>query len=110
MIREERSARLRGWFARSPQILTDSRWRHFDSQLEEFAMDSRCSPEPVGSTPPANQVANRETHRRSPWPTARLPCPIASERTPIPAADGVGLEDGEPAPPLRSYPRPQNPE
>src|SRR5215831_8051622 len=42
MIREERSPRLRRWFARSPQILTDSRWRHFDSQLEELAMDSRC--------------------------------------------------------------------
>src|SRR5215831_4862864 len=110
MIREERSPCLRGWFARSPQILTDSRWRHFDSQLEELAMDSRCSPQPIGSTHPSNQVANRHSHRRSPWPSPRLPRPIASERTPMPADDCVGLQDAEPAPPLRPYPRPQNPE
>src|SRR5215813_2715761 len=110
VIREERSPRLRGWFARSPQILTDSRWRHFDSQLEELAMDSRCSPQPIGSTHPSNQVANRDSHRRSPWPSARLPPPIASERAPMPADDRVGLQDTEPAPPLRPYPRPENPE
>src|SRR5262249_18618388 len=110
MICEERSPRLRGWSARSPQILTDSRWRHFDSQLEELAVDSRCSPPPIGSTHPSNRVANRDTPRGPPWPSARLPRPIASERTPLPADDRVGLQDAEPAPPLRPYPRPQNPE
>src|SRR5215471_15262401 len=91
-------------------VLTDSRWRHFDSQLEELAVDSRCSPQPIGLTHPSNQVANRDSHRRSPWPSARLPRPIASERAPMPADDRVGLQDTEPAPPLRPYPRPQNPE
>src|SRR5215831_2841605 len=34
VIREERSPRLRGWFARSPQILADSRWRPWQSRKE----------------------------------------------------------------------------
>ena len=72
-------------------------------------MDSRCSPQPIGSTHPSNPVANRNNHCRSPWSSARLPRPIASERAPMPADDRVGLQDTEPAPPLRLYPRPQNP-
>src|SRR4029450_5061897 len=108
VIGEERVPRLRGWFARSPQILTDSRWRYFDSQLEELAMDSRGSPQPVCSTHPSNWVANPDRHRRSSWSPARLPRPIASESAPLPADDRVGLEDTEPAPPVRPHPGPQN--
>lgn len=59
-------------------------------------MDSRCSPQPVRSTHLANQVANRDSHRRSSRPPARLPRPIASERAPMPADDRVGLQDAEP--------------
>src|SRR5215467_12202261 len=56
--------------------------------------------------------SGRESRQPAPVALAlpRLPRPIASERTPMPADDRVGLQDTEPAPPLRPYPRPQNPE
>src|SRR5262249_56114824 len=68
-----------------------------------------CPHKPLGWIHRADRVANGDSPRRSPWPSARLPRPIASERPPLPADDRVGLQDTEPAPPLRPYPRPQNP-
>src|SRR5215469_6657242 len=64
-------------------------------------MNARRSPQEIGLAHLLNQIANRSSQT---WPSrtaARFAGPIARKRPPMPAQDGVRLQDAQPAPPAR---------
>ena len=75
MIAEERLPPLRWGFPVPCHVLGDRGLANFDAELEEFAMDSRSTPQRIGEAHGADQLANFERHL---WPaTARSATSIA---------------------------------
>src|SRR5215469_5086854 len=73
-------------------------------------MNARRSPQEIGLAHLLNQIANRSSQT---WPSrtaARFAGPIARKRPPMPAQDGVRLQDAQPAPPARPETGQHNPE
>src|SRR5215470_4933461 len=77
-------------------VFANGRFRNLDSQLEKFAMDSRCSPAHIISTQSPNEVAR---FSRDSWPTwlsmANLPGPVPTETAAVPIDHGIRFHDPE---------------
>jgi hypothetical protein len=65
MIHQEGSPSLRRRLPLSAQIFGHRRWRHLDSQLEQFSVNAGCSPQRVRLAHATNQVANLFSYVRS---------------------------------------------
>ena len=77
-------------------ILGDRGQRNFDAKLEQLAVDSRRAPQGVVLAHPPNELANVERDRRpSGAARARFPSPVPAKSVPVPADDGLGLENDE---------------
>src|SRR5215469_1821062 len=73
-------------------------------------MNARRSPQEIGLAHLLNQIANRSSQT---WPSrtaARFAGPIARKGLPMPAQDGVWLQDAQPAPPARPETGQHNPQ
>ena len=74
-------------------VLGDRRLRDIDPQLEQFAMDARRTPKPIGQAHLADQAADLPWYPRPTTTTARLPAPIQPEALPMPPDDGLRLDN-----------------
>ena len=76
-------------------VLGDGRLSDFDPELQQFAMNARCAPQPVGQAHLSDQAP--DLHRNL-WPTAtraRLPAPVQSKARPMPPDDRLWLDNGD---------------
>ena len=94
-------------------VLRDSSLGHLDSELEQFAVQPRCSPQDIGSTHVANQLPNllRNPGSTNPSPTT-LPFPVEPKSSSIPGDDRIRLDEQEavtPFGPEAGKKDPQNP-
>ena len=79
MIAEERLSTL-GWRAFPPgHILGHTGLSDLDAELEQLAMNSWRSPEWIGDTHLADQLAYFQRHRRPAAAMPRFPAPIQSD-------------------------------
>ena len=74
-------------------VLGDRRLRDLDPELEQFAMDARRAPQPVGQAHLPDQAADLPGNLRPTAPRARLPAPVQSEARPMPSDDGLRLDN-----------------
>ena len=96
MVLQERSPSLRGRLRLSGEVLRDGRLRQRESQLEELAMDPRCTPRGVCLMHLQDELSNLGID----WRSARaqrsaLPAPVESESLAVPPDDGLRLNDHE---------------
>jgi hypothetical protein len=93
------------------QILADAGFADVDTEFEQFAVNTRCSPQWILSTQFANEFSDVFRHRRPPRSTVTdLPGPEHTKALAVPSDDGVGFDDdksGPPAAPDRAQPCPQ---
>src|SRR5712691_2989203 len=81
---------------RSPpprHVLGYTRLSDIDAELEQFAVDPRCTPQWVGKAHVTDQPAYLRRHL---WPSpagSRFPAPIGSEPCPVPTDHGIRLDD-----------------
>ena len=93
MIAEERLPPLRWGFPVPCHVLGDRGLANFDAELEEFAMDSRSSPQRTGEAHNADQLANFERHL---WPAtarSRPPSPEQAKARAMPVDNSLRLDD-----------------
>src|SRR5713101_2941369 len=92
---------------RSPpprHVLGYTRLPDIDAELEQFAVDPRCTPQRVGKAHVADQLAYLRRHL---WPSpagSRFPAPICSEPCPVPTDHGIRLDDRQRAPNIGEQP------
>ena len=93
MIMKERLPPLR-WRASSPgHILGHARLSDIDAELEQLSMDPRRAPQRIGNAHLADQPADLQRHSRPATTMSRLPAPIRSKPRPMPANNGIRLND-----------------
>src|SRR2546422_3940217 len=74
----------------SDHIFRNRRLRDRQTQLQQFAVDSWCTPERIGAAHPPNQIPQFRLNR-GPTPSAStLPCPVAPETLTVPPHHGLG--------------------
>src|SRR5258708_15063829 len=74
-------------------VLGDGRLSDFDPKLQQFAVDARCAPKPVGQAHLPDQTPDLDWNL---WPAAtraRLPAPVQAEARPMPSYDRLGLNN-----------------
>src|SRR5947207_7100870 len=74
-------------------VLGDRRLSDFDPELEQFAMDTRRAPQPIGQAHFPDQAADLAGYPRPPAMRARLPAPVQSEPLPMTPDDGDRLDN-----------------
>src|SRR5262249_50432672 len=85
---------LRGWLAPACRVLAHAGFADIDAQLEQFAMDTRRTPERILAAHPANQLSNLFRHRWTPGlATTNFPGPEQPKALAMPADDGFRLDD-----------------
>ena len=100
MIAEERAPSLGRWFSLSWQVLRDGRLGGCDPELEEFAVNSRRTPGGIGPVHLKDELSDFVGDRRPAGPVrSALPTPIEAETLPVPAEDGLRLNEDESATP-----------
>src|SRR6202022_2876835 len=63
--------------------------------LEQFAMNTRCSPKRIFDAHPPDQRAQLRLDLWPPSPWARLPTPVAAKAGPMPTNESLGPDDCE---------------
>lgn len=92
VVIKEGTPGLGWWFSLASHVLRDSRLGHFDTEFEQFPMDTRCAPERIRQTHFSDQFPNVQVDRRPSWlalPT--LPSPIPAESSSLPSDNRFGL-------------------
>src|SRR5258708_18692518 len=74
-------------------VLGDRRLRDLDPELEQFAMDARRTPQPIGQAHLPDKAPDLPWYLRPTAPSARLPAPIQAEPRPMPPDDGLWLDN-----------------
>ena len=75
-------------------VLRDSGLGQLDSELEQFAVQPRCSPQDIGSTHVANQSSELLRNPGSPnFPAMTFPLPVESESFSMPGDDRIRLDE-----------------
>ena len=98
MILQEGSPVL-GWIGRSFRlVLGNGPSGHREAELGKFVADASAAPGGILRPQGPDQLPHVLAHRRSSR-LVRFPAPVDPEALPMPAEDGVGLEDDEPVPP-----------
>ena len=92
------------------QILADAGFADVDAQLEQLAVNARCSPQPILATQFADEFSDVFRNRRPSRSTvADLPGPEQTKALAVPSDDGVRFDDDQsrlPATPDRAQPCP----
>jgi len=63
------------------------------TELEQLAMNTRCTPERVVPTDPSDEPSDVGRNGRSANPSPRLPAPEQAKANSVPAQEGLWLED-----------------
>ena len=102
VVLQERPPRLRWRLAVLHHVLRNRCLGYLDSELQQFPVQPRRSPEHVDGAHVADQVSDFLRHPRSsdPSPTA-LPVPVEPESFSMPADDRLGLDHHEGLAPVR---------
>src|SRR5580704_454736 len=91
VIRQEGPPCLRRRIPASAEILAHGRRGDLDTQLEEFPVNTRRSPQEVRLAHLFHQIANGSSEAWSSRTAARFTGPIAGKRPPMPAEDCIRL-------------------
>src|ERR1700732_3952502 len=76
-------------------VLGNARLRDLKPKLEQFAMNTRCSPKRIFDAHPPDQRAQLRLDLWPPSPWARLPTPVAPKAGPMPTHERLGPNDCE---------------
>ena len=95
VVRKERAPRLRRRRGRSRHVLGNRCLRDVETELQEFAVNSRCALEWILVRHSPNQAPHFGGDRRSPVVPATLPCPQQSEALAMPDDDCLRFHDHE---------------
>src|SRR5260370_4690739 len=105
MVSEERQPSFHGiWISwGSPDPSRDTPFRDIETQLEQFAVNARCSPGRILGNHTKDQDANlfADTLPSSFLSDSGDPCPIQAKPRPMPVHDGSGSDHNERLPPPR---------
>src|SRR6266516_5977127 len=80
-------------------VLGNGRLSHRKAELEQLAMNVRCTPKPIVNAPPPDQRPQFPMDLRSAFRRAGFPAPVAAKPSAMPAHKGLwpddhhGLED-----------------
>ena len=74
-------------------ILGHARLPDIDAELEKLAVDPRRAPQRIGNAHLADQPAELQRHNRPATTMSRLPAPIRPKPRPMPANNGIRLND-----------------
>src|SRR5258708_3854431 len=86
---------LAGWPSPFDHVLGNARLRDLKPKLEQFAMNTRCSPKRIFDAHPPDQRAQLRLDLWPPSPWARLPTPLAPKAGPMPTHERLGPDDCE---------------
>src|SRR5512132_3148253 len=95
VVAEKRLLALRRRTSPAHHILGNAGLPDVDPELEQFAMDTRYTPQRVGQAHFPDKLPDLSRHR---WPARtrpRFPAPVTSETCAMPAHHGIGSNDGE---------------
>src|SRR5229473_4733084 len=76
-------------------VLGNARLSDLKPKLEQFAMNTRCSPKRIFYSHPPDQPAKIRLDLWPPSSRARLPTPIAAKADPMPTHHRLGTDDRE---------------
>src|SRR5664279_2936533 len=76
-------------------IFGDARLRDIKPELEQFAVDTRCTPKRILHAHLPDQCAEVRLDLRPPSPGARLPTPVTAKAGPMPTHERLRLDDRE---------------
>src|SRR5260221_8780280 len=93
MIAQKGLPALRRWPPSPRHVFCHGGLPDIDAKLEQFAVDPRGSPERVGDAHVANELANVRRCLRPSTARSRLPAPIGSEPSAVPADHRLRLEN-----------------
>jgi hypothetical protein len=101
VILQKGAPSLGGRPAMTYHVLADAGLADVDAELQQFAVDARCSPQRILPAHRADQIADLFGHGRPPRLTVPdLPRPKKSEALPMPGNDGFRLHDEEGGSPI----------
>jgi hypothetical protein len=93
VIAEKGLPALRRRPASSHDILGDGRLGDLDAELEQFAVNTRRTPQRVLPTDPSDETLGVRQYGRSASQSPRLPAPEQAKANSVPAQQGLWLED-----------------
>jgi len=76
-------------------VFGDARLRDLEPELEQFAVNTRCSPKRIFDAHPPDQGAQVHLDLRPPSRRVRLPAPIMAKAGPVPTHERLGPDDCE---------------
>ena len=91
IVAEECLPGLRRRLLTSHHILGDSRLSDLEVELQQFAMDPRCSPQGIFFAHSSDEIAQFPVDLGPACTVSGLPAPVGSEPCPMPPQDGVRL-------------------
>jgi len=102
MIGEERSPRL-GWrLGMTDHVFGNGRLGNLNAQFQEFAVNSRRSPERVIATDGSNEIARLPRNKRTSGSAmTNLPGPVPLKSLTMPTNDGFRFDDDQGRTPTR---------
>src|ERR1700726_1879070 len=74
-------------------VLGDRRLRDLDPELQQFPMDPRCAPQPIGQAHLPDQAPHLNWTLGTTATRAALPAPVQPETGPMPADDSLRLDN-----------------
>lgn len=109
VIRQEGTPQLRRWSPVSDHVLGYRSFGYTEAELQEFAMDSRCSLQRICERHPLHQRPYFNIDRRPPF-FSRLTSPILPKSFPMPTDYSVGFDEMQCISPFRPDSGYKNPE
>jgi hypothetical protein len=97
-------------FARPRQIFGHRGLRHLNSQLQQFSVNPRCTPQGVGLVHAPNEITNVCRYFRPSWKASRFPGPMPGKSSAVPAQDRVRLNQVKTSPPIGPESAQHNPQ
>src|SRR5213594_2272561 len=110
VVLQECSPRLRRRPPRPDHVLRHCRLRDSQAELQQFAVDSRCTPQRIRAAHLPYQIPQVPPNR-GPTPSAStLPCPVEPEAPAVPPHHGLEPHHLQGTPPILPEPRHHDPE
>src|ERR1700751_721481 len=95
VVTQKGAPSLTGWPSPFDHVFGDARLRDLEPELEQFAVNTRCSPKRIFDAHPPDQRAQVRLDLRPPRRRARLPAPIMAKAGPVPTHERLGPDDCE---------------
>jgi hypothetical protein len=93
MIAQERAPALTRRLASLGHVLGDGRFSHRKAELEQFAMNMRCTPKPIVNAHPPDQRPQFPRDLRPASRGAGFPAPVTTKPSAMPAHHGLWPDD-----------------